>query len=756
MSVLSSDLAKVKRLRGLLLLFFMILMLPVGALLFFAFQQMKWEIYHQYREQAEALAERINQQLTALVNQENLRPSTDYRFLSARQSNGSVQLTPSPLSRLPASLGIAGLVGYFQIGPNGQFTTPLMPDNTDHDLSNEQLRARRAISAAIQEILVNERTDIRKDESYSTTAEAPEQDQLTARDSESDRPGDFVASTESTAKSTTGMAKLYLRKDSIAQFDDKAKKNYQSNRQRLGSVAELELDDSLAQKAEQIVPAPSATARFQQPESSTAESKSRKEKVTTYELASPPIAVPNERDLARRENGKRRAEAAIDSTIPSNIDHDQDVAEAFAPSADAGAELMEPENPAGAMLRSRDAGTSGKFATIKGFETEVEYLRLSIFDDEHLVIHRNVWQQSERYIQGFVIRREEFVKNFIESAFYGTSLASMSQLLVAMNDDVLNIFSTPDNSRYTSSPGSLTGTVLFQRDLVSPFNGFSLIFNITELPLGTSIRYLAWVTAIMLIVMLAGLYIIYRYGKRQVALLRQQQDFVSAVSHELKTPLTSIRMYSEMLKNGWAAEEKHQDYYQYIHSESERLSRLIENVLQLARINRKPTRLKLESINVGELISNALSTITSLADAADFEIEESLAQAALDCTLQTSSDAAMQIILNIADNAVKFSRNAEIKKICLRVDLQNDGGLEIGIRDFGPGIDQSQMKKIFELFYRSENELTRETVGTGIGLALVHELARNMGATVDIRHCKPGVEFTIKWPAALVNQKGRK
>ena len=72
----------------------------------------------------------------------------------------------------------------------------------------------------------------------------------------------------------------------------------------------------------------------------------------------------------------------------------------------------------------------------------------------------------------------------------------------------------------------------------------------------------------------------------QLRLARQQQDFVSAVSHELKTPLTSIRMYGEMLKAGWADDAKKQTYYDYIHSESERLSRLIENVLQLARLTR--------------------------------------------------------------------------------------------------------------------------------------------------------------------------
>ena len=95
----------------------------------------------------------------------------------------------------------------------------------------------------------------------------------------------------------------------------------------------------------------------------------------------------------------------------------------------------------------------------------------------------------------------------------------------------------------------------------------------------------ALVVALLLtLVLCGGFYLLYRLGLGQIQLARQQQDFVSAVSHELKTPLTSIRMYGEILREGWASEEKKKRYYDYIHDESERLSRLISNVLQLARM----------------------------------------------------------------------------------------------------------------------------------------------------------------------------
>ena len=119
-------------------------------------------------------------------------------------------------------------------------------------------------------------------------------------------------------------------------------------------------------------------------------------------------------------------------------------------------------------------------------------------------------------------------------------------------------------------------------------------FSLIALPRAPGTALLAWVAVTLAVVLCGGFILMYRFAVGQMRLARQQQDFVSAVSHELKTPLTSIRMYGEMLKAGWADEAKRQTYYDYIHSESERLSRLIENVLQLARLTRNTQRFDLQ------------------------------------------------------------------------------------------------------------------------------------------------------------------
>lgn len=110
----------------------------------------------------------------------------------------------------------------------------------------------------------------------------------------------------------------------------------------------------------------------------------------------------------------------------------------------------------------------------------------------------------------------------------------------------------------------------------------------------------------------------------------------------------------------------------------------------------------------------------------------------------------MQIVINLVDNAIKFSRDADIRRVEIGARLESDNRVRLSVRDYGPGIPREQMKKIFRLFYRPRSELTRETVGTGIGLAIVHQLTTAMGGEVDVRNREPGAEFGV----LLRNQDG--
>ena len=114
-------------------------------------------------------------------------------------------------------------------------------------------------------------------------------------------------------------------------------------------------------------------------------------------------------------------------------------------------------------------------------------------------------------------------------------------------------------------------------------------------------------------------------------------------------------------------------------------------------------------------------------------------------------DCFTQVIINLFDNAIKFSRHAKLQKIELGVKKTSDGKIVFSVRDYGPGIAKDQMEQIFEMFYRSESELTRETVGTGIGLAIVHQLTKAMKGKVDVMNREPGAEFRVTLQSSRSN-----
>jgi signal transduction histidine kinase len=215
-------------------------------------------------------------------------------------------------------------------------------------------------------------------------------------------------------------------------------------------------------------------------------------------------------------------------------------------------------------------------------------------------------------------------------------------------------------------------------------------------------------------VLVAGFMLMYRFAAGQIRLTRQQQDFVSAVSHELKTPLTSIRMYGEMLKAGWVDEGKRATYYDYIHGESERLSRLIENVLQLARLTRSTQRFDLKHVGVSELLDVVRSKAATQVERAGFMLD--VRNDAGDAAITVDADSFTQIAINLVDNALKFAAAAERRVVVIACRRDNNGTILFTIRDFG------------------------------LGLALVKQLATAMGGRVDVRNCEPGAEFRLSFP----------
>ena len=282
----------------------------------------------------------------------------------------------------------------------------------------------------------------------------------------------------------------------------------------------------------------------------------------------------------------------------------------------------------------------------------------------------------------------------------------------------------------------------------------NLILNLKEIDpawIGKEINKLQkWyfgIIGIVLVVVALGLTGLWRSARAQIKLAQNKDDFISAVSHELRTPLTSIRMYSEMLEKNWVkSEDKLAEYYMNMRQESERLSRLIENVLDFSRIQRGRKKYTFKVGDINKCIADVVKIMRPYTAQRGFSIKTELGRVE-----QTTfdSDAVTQIAVNLLDNAVKYARNAEDKTITVRTGSDEQFTL-IEVEDHGPGVPHRQRKKIFEQFYRSGAEATRETTGTGLGLALVKKFAQAHNGFVEIISAKPtGAIFRVALAARV-------
>ncbi|MHC4524926.1 MAG: sensor histidine kinase [Planctomycetota bacterium] len=245
------------------------------------------------------------------------------------------------------------------------------------------------------------------------------------------------------------------------------------------------------------------------------------------------------------------------------------------------------------------------------------------------------------------------------------------------------------------------------------------------------------ILGVVWLAVLVAMMALWKNLNEQIQLSRKKDDFISAVSHELRTPLTSIRMYTEMLEKDWVkTDDKRREYYTTMRTESERLTRLIENVLDFSRIQRGKKRYDFTVGDVNECIGDVTDMMRPYARRAGFVLEQRFE--VLDA-FAFDRDAVTQIVINLVDNALKYAKDAQDKHIIIRTRKQKDYAV-IEVEDHGPGIPRSQQKKIFDAFYRCEDEST----GTGLGLALVKRFAEAHRGFVEIANAKPaGALFRV-------------
>jgi signal transduction histidine kinase len=244
-------------------------------------------------------------------------------------------------------------------------------------------------------------------------------------------------------------------------------------------------------------------------------------------------------------------------------------------------------------------------------------------------------------------------------------------------------------------------------------------------------------------ILIFGLTLTIRIVTHEFELGKMKSDFVSTVSHEFKSPLTSIRQLAEMLQTGRVpSDERRQRYYNVLLEQSERLSLLIDNILDFAKMEEGKKEFEFEMVDMGPLLEELISTIQQQVRHEGFTL-----QAEIDKDLpsiQVDRSAITQAITNLIDNAIKYS--GEAKKIYVR-GFTEDQHLVIAVQDFGVGIKTGEIDKVFERFYRGGDELTRTVKGSGLGLTLVKQIVQAHHGSVLVES-KPGSgsTFSIKLP----------
>ena len=387
---------------------------------------------------------------------------------------------------------------------------------------------------------------------------------------------------------------------------------------------------------------------------------------------------------------------------------------------------------------------------IKLFNHNTSAFNLSLLDSGHLILFRNAWVNNQRLVQGMLIEQNQFIQSSIQQAFDQSSLSDNTNLVIAYQGTVLKILSSNQYRRMSLNYASLSaqdvkGTLLLQNTLSNPLAELELIFSATRLPDGPGGTVITWASILLLMLLFVIFGLLHRFGVRQIRLLQQQQNFIASVSHELKTPLTSIRMFSEMLKEGWTPPEKQQEYFTFISDESERLSRLITNVLQLARMERQELRLNTKPMTVNQLVDLLRSRLESQVAQTEFSLNVQFDAINEAAKVSVDADAMMQVMMNLVDNSLKFSKDASNKTIDFHI-YQQQQSILFELRDYGPGIPPQEQPRVFDLFYRVGNELTRSAQGTGIGLALVQQLISEMGGSIRYFQPELGAGFRIQLP----------
>lgn len=358
---------------------------------------------------------------------------------------------------------------------------------------------------------------------------------------------------------------------------------------------------------------------------------------------------------------------------------------------------------------------------------------------------------KERIVLGGVVFDDRYLKNTFFPEILQEALTD-NYKEKAGNRVAITVFPTDTEGRFLGKPvaasaGWNDGKPEVSRKLDDAFRGLGLGIKYQ----GTSVKELGetfvhrsfWILAILSLLIVGGLVLTKHMVSKEMAIARLKSDFVSNVSHELRTPLALIRLYAETLELGRiTTQDKKDQYYRIIRKESERLTALINNILDFSRIEAGRKEYEFRETNIAELVRNTLDSYRYQIEQQGFELEENI-----DPTippLKVDREAIARALVNLINNALKYSSDEKF----LGVKLYRDNGVvKLEVIDRGIGIDRHDQSKIFEKFYRAGDPLVHNTKGSGLGLSLVRHICQAHGGEIAVESVPGrGSKFILSLP----------
>lgn len=347
---------------------------------------------------------------------------------------------------------------------------------------------------------------------------------------------------------------------------------------------------------------------------------------------------------------------------------------------------------------------------------------------------------------GEMYREKNKVETILTNMTDGIIAVNLEGEIILANPAVYSIFNIKKEDLYNRDFDSIAeqlGLGMNHIDLLSDSEKNFNILNVNNLIIKVSVVQIMndWNEA-------EGAMLVFQDVTEQEKLDKMRKEFVANVSHELRTPLTTIKSYTETLLDG-AMENKEytENFLKVINSESERMTRLVKDLLQLSKLDYDKTEWNMKSLNVLNITRDCVMKMEMSAkqknQALTFEIHEEL------CEINGDKDRIEQVIINIISNAIKYTpENGSIKVKA----LMNGNNVEIRIVDTGIGIPKEDLPRLFERFYRVDKARSRAMGGTGLGLSIAKNIveAHNGSIRIESEYGK-GSEVIIDFPCEYKN-----